>query len=375
MASQPLPSPTDLHASSLPCPGVFREDFEKAVFGDKYLDREGKCHICKRFVLQHPEKPRELKQDVSVVDRFVKLLQQAGVTKPDQAAMKWLVGARYLAMQGFVETNDTNGAVDLYEVAKRLPRSQTARALAEHWVINGPFGDQPESSALLRAWRAQDCSPVVIKIPRSGSRELDSTREISALKAADPSLRLMSGEALKIELQHEDSKVVRMSPGVFIGIVFPLMSGTLYGIPRACHPSSTLAELREIVRAVEKLHQRGFVHMDITGNNIFLDFQGHWFLGDYGSMVPVNSSIVSYSKQLLCENLGLNDAAKPALFKYDWLMLVATICCYIGDFEQLRTEYNDPPARVSAERIRCFIRSLPAGELRDLLETLWIRED
>ena len=41
---------------------------------------------------------------------------------------------------------------------------------------------------------------------------------------------------------------------------------------------------KQILIALEYIHKKGYVHMDVKGSNIFIDYKtGDWVLGDYGA--------------------------------------------------------------------------------------------
>jgi len=48
-----------------------------------------------------------------------------------------------------------------------------------------------------------------------------------------------------------------------------------------------------IFEAIEFIHSKGYIHMDIKAQNIFVDTDGKWYLGDFGSMILANKVITS----------------------------------------------------------------------------------
>jgi serine/threonine protein kinase len=52
------------------------------------------------------------------------------------------------------------------------------------------------------------------------------------------------------------------------------------------------------------MHRAGLTHADVKGDNIFIEQQGRWFLGDFGSCKKVGDIMTSstagfYSRQLV----------------------------------------------------------------------------
>jgi len=77
-----------------------------------------------------------------------------------------------------------------------------------------------------------------------------------------------------------------------LGIVMPRFVTTLGKAPQI--PLTTiLTQGTRILNAVKTVHSRGYVHLDIKPDNIFIDQKGNWFLGDFGSCKPAGAIISS----------------------------------------------------------------------------------
>lgn len=50
--------------------------------------------------------------------------------------------------------------------------------------------------------------------------------------------------------------------------------------------SAIKMSLAELVLAIEKVHEYGFLHLDIATNNILIDAEGHLLLADFGVAKP-----------------------------------------------------------------------------------------
>jgi serine/threonine protein kinase len=85
-----------------------------------------------------------------------------------------------------------------------------------------------------------------------------------------------------------------------------------------------------ISTGLEALHEAGFVHCDVKGPNIFVDHDGAFRLGDYGSAVAVGDRVKQFSPSMLPEDsrdVLLEEGAQP---KLDKLCLVVTTLQSLG---------------------------------------------
>jgi serine/threonine protein kinase len=106
---------------------------------------------------------------------------------------------------------------------------------------------------------------------------------------------------------------------------------------------------KRMVEALEWVHNKGFVHMDVKasndfisklafsawrlwlfsptctqGDNIFLDAEGNWYLGDFGSAVMEGENVETVSPWFAPE---ANLTGRPSKKGYDWCVpLVHTQC-------------------------------------------------
>eukprot|EP00198_Chlamydomonas_reinhardtii_P009986 XP_001699323.1 predicted protein [Chlamydomonas reinhardtii] len=81
--------------------------------------------------------------------------------------------------------------------------------------------------------------------------------------------------------------------------------------------------MERMVEALEWIHRKGFVHMDVKADNIFVDAAGRWWLGDFGSAVPKGSAITSTTRWFAPPAAA--KAAATAVPEYDWHMLAVAL--------------------------------------------------
>lgn len=147
-------------------------------------------------------------------------------------------------------------------------------------------------------------------------------------------------------------------------------------VERASYEAVHIAQQgQRLIEAVQFIHQKEFIHMDIKGSNIFVDVNGQWLLGDFGSICPIGFPVSSCTTMFCKENvIGLN--AQP---KFDWFMLL--IVLMIETLEDrhafLSALYDSPNSQevhVSESKLRSLILGITCEPLRvvvrDILERL-----
>jgi serine/threonine protein kinase len=88
-------------------------------------------------------------------------------------------------------------------------------------------------------------------------------------------------------------------------------------------PDLVLKHLNHISVALKTIHSIGMVHCDVKPSNIFLDGMCNAFLGDFGSMVPINDRVKS-STVCYCVKEHLANYPQTALPLLDWTSLIIT---------------------------------------------------
>lgn len=84
----------------------------------------------------------------------------------------------------------------------------------------------------------------------------------------------------------------------FRALLMPRYVTTLAETAQLCE-TALFAGFQQMIAAVEYMHSLNLVHMDIKGDNIFLDSQGKWFLGDFGSCKEEHKDITSFTRFFL----------------------------------------------------------------------------
>ena len=244
---------------------------------------------------------------------------KGGMNNPDKRVLDVL--ARRFPMQMAVAADDKQNAEDLYREIKSLPATTTALQLQmqSDIYLNGP--SSAENVNLLIGSR-RDKTPVMVKVlvaasghPKHSYDTLTKACEEEAnicleLNLATTTLPFARCEVFDISSPQKSRKA----------IVMPTYVRTVADSARLW-PASLIDGSKRMIQAIEHMHSHGLVHMDIKGSNILLDQAGEWYLGDFGSTCRIGGSVISTTRSFYPDDL----IGKPAMSKYDWLILLVVI--------------------------------------------------
>jgi hypothetical protein len=271
------------------------------------------------------------------------LLKEAGIQRPLDAVMERLILRKGSAM-AIAET--PHDAFVLYEWAKNLPSTSTKRLISKSsgYQINGPTDF---NSDLYVAFDAKGGS-MMFKLLARGEFGILLESALSSVEVK-PRETIHLDTALIATPTHagDDSKGNSeiVAAAAFFGkdnlvpcthLVATNDDGhTVTGLimPKfTCDVAATLGQFtfgeemvlkngRDMVSALTLVHECSYVHMDIKEGNIFVNVDGVWHLGDFGSCVEEGETVTSTTASLLyCDVAG-----KPARFEYDWYMLAGVL--------------------------------------------------
>ncbi|GAQ87133.1 Protein kinase superfamily protein [Klebsormidium nitens] len=297
----------------------------------------------------------------SGLDSFRGLLKQAHVTCIDPEVMETI--ARHLPWHMLVAY--TPGlALDLYERAQLIPGESTrTHLLAQHGVrVGGPFfwGNwncaytvEDWSPSLLQGVDRQG-RPRVVKflrasVPSDGSEQPGGS-EARACRALLPEAKwegipLIDAEVLELTLPEMDRSTDR-PPGRYAVLVcqqYCVSVASILQLPEV----AIEREARSMITALSYMHNKGLVHMDVKSENVFIDADGRWFLGDFGSTVPVGAPVVSTTRWFTAFDLF----GSPAKEEYDWYMLAVMLAVELDKDDwrdRLIVGSHTPPAKLVA---------------------------
>jgi hypothetical protein len=224
-------------------------------------------------------------------ERFRALLNSAGV-EVDDRVMSTIAGSGTLSAR-VAMTSTVDEACALYSAASAVPHTATrATVQRERGVtIDGEFLVSGVQTALfLRAF--EHYVPRVLKVPlRAGAAAAECALWKDVSPHAPPDAFLVP--VALIALSHGAVHEARSGPGrsdvmpLREGVLMPAYAGTLADVPKPADAAYVARVVARLEPTLRFLHARGWLHGDVKPGNIFLDFAGDSWLGDFGSSTPI----------------------------------------------------------------------------------------
>ena len=194
--------------------------------------------------------------------------------------------------------SSVDDALALYQAAEATPRTSTRALLRleQDVIVDGEMALPGVQTAALFFHAFKGRVPHVLKVPSGGRMDKASSEcELYAQVAAHPipqGVFLVPVEPLDMRSgsYHEEHG----APGqpshatpLRRGILMPAYAGTLSRFPVPMSAAVALEVANRLAPTLRFLHARGWLHGDVKPGNIFLDYRGDAWLGDYGSSMPL----------------------------------------------------------------------------------------
>jgi serine/threonine protein kinase len=104
----------------------------------------------------------------------------------------------------------------------------------------------------------------------------------------------------------------------------PYYSTTLESIGRPLDDTSAVKLVSQMTIALSILHGKNLAHMDVKPSNIFVDSQGSFFLGDFGSVATIGR-VASSTTWAFVPSDVVQSPSLLASANHDWWMLGMTV--------------------------------------------------
>lgn len=198
-------------------------------------------------------------------------------------------------------------------------------------------------------------------------RELDVSYEIASADFTHSSIVPMVHRIVSID--QETAVRAHCKVGENNVLVMPWYHGSLNKHPSRCL-NWIADEGTKLLDALRYLHdEKNFVHMDVKAMNVFVDKDGHWLLGDFGSCKPVGEIITSCTSLFYFEDPN-GSVAHP---KYDYFMfLVMLLIEALPDRRTFHREFydNTDSRHCSKQKVLTMAKSLASAGDSKAFETL-----
>jgi hypothetical protein len=307
-------------------------------------------------------------------ERFCALLSEAGVGIDDRImatiARHGSLSSRVLLVAS------TSEAVDLYEEASRVPRTET-RAFVKRQcgvVIDGIMPVLGASSALF-FYAFERYVPRVLKVPASGhAAGRECAMWLDVKDCVPEGVFLVPVELLP--LTPASVHVVHISPVdvdrslLKSGILMPAYAATLGMVPLPADAIYAARIIRRVEPSLRFLNSHAWLHGDVKPSNIFLDSCGEPWLGDYGSsvrLIDIKSSFKGGTTAFQCAEV---DFAREPL-RFDLVGLATSVLVLLGLLDVAKAPFPGWPLAA----LTAAVGRVADGGLRLQIEVLIMPRD
>lgn len=288
-------------------------------------------------------------------DRFLRLLNEGKIKRPDKRVMR-IIEFRYPMQMSVISTAE--GAVDLYEICKRLPLTSTCVRFKEAHGITIGGAMFPEESDLLQASSSTGL-PVMVKL--LGGRQYRRRGSQDPLEAELCDLLGLSPWDCP---DRHPANLIRASQTRMLrgevdvpAVIMRRYASNLADLGQLQRAPITRGVLR-LMDALSFIHSKGFVHMDVKNANVLLDEQGSWFLADFGSCVEIGEALHSYTDFFHPDKLE-HKVAQPGL---DWDFLLVLLLVEMNKDVWKERLFTAQTAKVDIKHIQSAVDALADSE-------------
>ncbi|KAG5184920.1 hypothetical protein JKP88DRAFT_162951 [Tribonema minus] len=219
-------------------------------------------------------------------------------------------------------------AVDLYRAAQLLPSTFTSSVMAQQHQLQLHGRCAEEFPHCILTATDKKGRPRIVRLlgcavsrPTAHASEADVCERLELAKAHEEGTPVAHIKLIDVDLNPEDSCCsTKHGAGVYRALLMPRCVCAVSAQPQLRQMVMARGGAR-FVQAVEYMHSKRHVHIYIKGADVFVDADGNWFLGDFGSTVVIGDPVHSYT-QCFYRNDILRQPAQPA---FDWYMLAVML--------------------------------------------------
>ena len=229
-----------------------------------------------------------------------------------------------------IEIGHPGPCIELYRTVKELPTSFTRGVIQSDMKIsiNGPLSlAQPNILIAVDLDFGLHILIKLLRLPQTTTSQtiLDKKDAVMAeVNACDIISKANIPGLVKcgvVEVTVEHSEGLDISPGVWTALKMKRYVSSLVDIPQLSE-SWLYRGFSLTLKALEAMHKLGLVHMDVKSDNLFVDEELKWDLGDFGSTRKIGDTMWSYTEVFNPYVIPRTATVIPAM---DFVLLCVTI--------------------------------------------------
>jgi hypothetical protein len=302
---------------------------EEPLEEDSFLDGLGGTEE-EALVVAVPSIKNATDSSVANQHTFTEFLRHGHINRPNDQVLVTIAKRYSQQLQAVLALGRTEPCIDLYETVKLLPSSFTRGVIQKDVgiLINGPMSlAQPNILIAVDVKREKHLLIKLLRIPQTTQSQSTLSKkdaiaaEINActmLSKADI-LGLVKCDVVEVLVHHSEG--LDVSPGVWAALKMNRYTCSLTEVPQL--PENCLYNgFSRILKALKAMHELKLAHMDVKSDNLFVNADLRWDLGDFGSTREIGAPVWSYTKVLNPYVIPANATVIPAM---DYVLLCVVI--------------------------------------------------
>ncbi len=305
---------------------------------------------------------------------FVEYLKLGHINRPNNQVLNIIANRYSQQLQAVLSVGSIDPCIDLYNTVKELPSSFTRGVIEADLKIsiNGPMSlAQPNILIAADLIQGKFLYIKLLSIPETlTSQSLQSRKNaVDAEIAACTTLSeanipgLVKCDVVKVHVQHvEDLKV---SLGEWAALKMKRYMSALADTPQLSEDWLYRGFIR-IYEALKAMHELKLVHMDVKSDNVFVDENLQWDLGDFGSARAIGVPMWSCTEVLNPYTIPANATVIPAM---DYVLLCVMIAIEVSknDWKHLCGQRQ----KVQVDLIRARLNSIQDDHFKEEVVALF----
>jgi hypothetical protein len=305
---------------------------------------------------------------------FAEFLKSGRITRPDSQVISRVAKQFPNHMLAALRAG-SNACVDLYETVKVLPSSFTRGVIQSDMKIsiNGPMSLAQPNILLAADLDTEKLLLIkLLRIPETTSSQSTLskkdavTAEIEACTnlTKENILGLVKCDVVEVTVHHSEG--LNVSPGEWAAIKMDRYMSSLTETPQLSE-KVLYRGFSRILKALKAMHALGLVHMDVKSDNVFVDVDLNWDLGDFGSTRKIGTQVWSYTKVLNPYAIPVKATQIPSM---DYVLLCITIAVELkkDHWKDLCGQQQNVQERLILERLNSIQDVHFKREVVDLFE-------